>query len=49
MYQCGKCKYRFSPKVEGKVPTICPYCGEKGHLMPEVKADDLIKDVDNLI
>ncbi len=46
MYQCVKCKFR---KEFQQQPKRCPNCGTTGSMVREVKASELVRDVDELI
>ena len=49
-FQCKKCKFKFNPKGDTNVlPTRCGYCGAQGSVVRQMPADDLIRNVDDLL
>ena len=50
MFQCRKCKYSFNPRSGNTaLPKRCPYCSAEGAVMRMAKADDLIRNVDDML
>ncbi len=45
-YRCAACKFRFETF---KKPKLCPYCSREGSVVEEETAEDLLRDVDNLL
>jgi len=49
-YQCTNCKYKGSTVDPKKpIPRRCPYCSKEGTLVRTKKANDFIKEVDNML
>lgn len=51
-FVCTKCKYKFTPKSPRRSdnpPARCPYCAREGSLVREKSAEELVKDVDEMI
>lgn len=50
-FACVKCKFRFSPRnsANTKPPARCPYCSREGTIITERSADDLVRDVDEIV
>lgn len=50
-FVCQKCTFRFSPKnLEKKEPPArCPYCDTEGTVIVEQSAEELVKDIDDII
>ena len=51
MFQCKKCKYRFENKEKSKkdAPKICPWCNATNSVSTVKSADELLKDVDDML
>ena len=48
-YICSACNYRFEPKGDKKgKPSVCPYCGKRGSVEEERKAQQILDDVSNI-
>jgi len=42
---CSNCKYKFKAK---ETPKTCPYC-DKGAVVKEMSAEDIVSEVDSLL
>ena len=45
-YTCSNCKYKFSTFRQ---PKKCPYCSKESTVREEESAEDILKEVDNMI
>jgi len=50
-FQCKKCKYRFENRDKSKKdpPRICPWCNSENTCVTVKTADELIKNVDEMV
>ena len=51
MFQCKKCKYRFEnrDKNNRNAPKICPWCNATNSVTTVKSADELVKNVDDML
>ncbi|MFH1636915.1 MAG: hypothetical protein ABIB71_00655 [Candidatus Woesearchaeota archaeon] len=42
-YRCHNCNFNFE-KEPSKAQDLCPYCGKKGDVKPEITAQELLDD-----
>ncbi|GEM_PF-616668 len=48
-YVCTSCNYKFEPKSGKKgIPQVCPYCGKRGTVTEERKAQEILDEVSNI-
>ncbi len=50
-FVCQKCTFRFSPRnpENRDPPSKCPYCDTPGSVLIEQSAEELVKDIDDII
>ena len=45
-FRCESCRFKFE---SAKIPRTCPYCSRQGTIAAEESAEDLIKDIDEML
>ena len=47
-YRCEFCKFKFETK-SANYPKKCPYCSREGTVAAEESAEELLRDVDDMV
>lgn len=45
-FRCESCRFKFESVA---IPKTCPYCSRKGTIAAEESAEQLIKDIDEML